>query len=637
MSFIAELKRRNVFKVGIAYAIVAWLLIQIASILFPTFAAPEWVMRVFTSIVILGFPIALILAWAFELTPQGIKPTPSVAPAESITRVTGQKLNVTIIGLLAFALVFVVVDNYVLKTGTRGSESVARQEQISNTSSDKGQMTNDKGLRTDDKGPVTRDRAEPAIAVLPFTDMSPNKDQDYFADGIAEEILNSLARIKDLEVRGRTSSFYFKGKNEELSTISKMLNVEYILEGSVRKAGNQVRITVQLINARKDEHLWSKTYDRTLEDIFAIQEDIAKSVADTLQISLGVGDLGRAPGMTRNVEAYDAYLAGRDLARKANRDNMLGAIEQLERAVALDPDFAVAWTQLADIYRGAVVFIPEKGKEFLAKSAAAASRAIKIAPETDFALRLAAQRSGDRVEVERLFKQALALSPDDAQTNSAYGAFLRSVGRPTEAIDYLQRAIRTEPLAASIRINLALANEYLENFTAAAAALNEGAKLSGDQADVYNSGLLVLAMEEHNRTLIDKYLPLVQGSSLLGNINRADSRDINQVMYGLLDDPQAAQVELRKFKSDPAYANPFAHSGIAVWACYFGDDGLALQIFQEEAPTTFPYWRPIHKGMRRLPGFKDLMRKVGLVDYWRKTGNWGEFCRPVGEDDFACE
>ena len=144
-------------------------------------------------------------------------------------------------------------------------------------------------------------------------------------------------------------------------------------------------------------------------------------------------------------------------------------------------------------------------------------------------------------------------------------------------------------------------------------------------------------MEEHNRTLIDKYLPLVQGSSLLGNINRADSRDINQVMYGLLDDPQAAQVELRKFKSDPAYANPFAHSGIAVWACYFGDDGLALQIFQEEAPTTFPYWRPIHKGMRRLPGFKDLMRKVGLVDYWRKTGNWGEFCRPVGEDDFACE
>jgi adenylate cyclase len=228
--------------------------------------------------------------------------------------------------------------------------------------------------------PVVSDMEEApkTIAVLPFEDISPEKNQGYFADGIAEELLNSLTRISELEVRGRTSSFYFKDRDEDLRTISNMLNVEYILKGSVRKAGEQVRITVQLINTQKDAHIWSETYERTMDDIFAIEDDIAQSVADALQITLRVGELGRVPGMTSNIAAYDAFLAGRSLWLQPGRENISQAIEQLEQALALDPDFAIGWNALANAYDLAAGRIPERGEEFLAKQKAALSRVVEL-------------------------------------------------------------------------------------------------------------------------------------------------------------------------------------------------------------------------------------------------------------------
>jgi adenylate cyclase len=492
-----------------------------------------------------------------------------------------------------------------------------------------------------EEAPVVGDveEAPKTIAVLPFENLSPEKDQAYFADGIAEELLNSLTRISGLEVRGRTSSFSFKGKDMDLPTISKMLNVEYILEGSVRKAGEQVRITVQLINTRKDAHIWSETYEHTMDDIFAIQDDIAQSVADALEITLGIGELGRTPGMTSNIAAYDTFLAGRSLRSQLGRENISQAIEQLEQAVALDPDFAIGWYVLAYAYnQAAISLIPERAEEFLSKYNAALSRVVELTPETDLALGVAASRSGDRVEVERLYKKALALAPANYDTNYEYGFFLNRVGRPTEAIDYFQRCVRLEPLASGPHIWLGLAYELSGNSNAAVMATKKARDLS-DQAALYNSGLLVLALEENNRALIDEYVALVQNTELFGNIS--DSRDIMQVMHALLDTPKEAGAELRLFLTDPAYSNPFNRHWIAIWASYFGEFELALQVSRESIGSNSAFiwtiWRPIHKGMRQLPGFKDLVRDLGLVDYWRTSGKWGDFCHPVGEDDFECD
>jgi len=485
-----------------------------------------------------------------------------------------------------------------------------------------------------------------SVAVLPFVNMSPDKDQEYFTDGVAEEVLNQLSLIHDLFVVGRTSSFSFKGRDEDLRVIGEKLGVSHILEGSVRKEGNRVRITAQLVKAADGYNLWSQSYDRNLNNIFAIQEDVAKSVADTLQITLRVGQLGRTPGMTRNVKAYDAYLAGRSLMHQLSRDSITRALERFVQAVTLDPNFAVAWYALTEAYSDGGVLIPERAGEFLAKRDAARSRVIELVPEADYALRIKAALSGDRVEVERLFKQALTRNPANYETNNGYGRFLFGVGQPTAAINYFQRASRVEPLSSFPLLYLGIAYEFIGKLDAAAAAWKQGRKMSNQPA-MFNGSLQVLALEENDRARIDEYFKVTAtGANELNPLaEMPGARDINQVMYALLDTPEAAIGELRRFMADPAYADPLNLSIIAIWASYFGEHELTLQIYHEmselvESSTGGPMsviWRPIHKDMRRLPGFKDLIRNLKLVDYWRASGNWGEFCHPVGEDDFECE
>jgi TolB-like protein len=249
-----ELKRRNVFKVGTAYVVLAWLLAQITDVFLEPFGAPDWVIKTILLVLVAGFPLALFFAWAFEMTPEGIKKEKDVDRNESITHETGQKLNLAIIFILVLALGYFAFDKFVLDV-ERDAELVRATEDIAAAAEAKP--------------------GQKSIAVLPFVNMSEDTSNEYFSDGISEEILNSLARVKELKVAGRTSSFAFKGQNQDLRKIGDALGVEHILEGSVRKAGAKVRITAQLIQVDDGFHLWSDTYDRELNDVFAIQDEIA--------------------------------------------------------------------------------------------------------------------------------------------------------------------------------------------------------------------------------------------------------------------------------------------------------------------------------------------------------------------------
>jgi len=602
-----ELKRRNVVKVAVAYAIVGWLLVEVATTVLPTFEAPQWVLQTITFVIVLGFPLALIFAWAYELTPEGLKREEEVDRSESITHQTGRKLDFLIIGVLGIAVIYFVSDKF---------------------------------FWTGEPATLTSVSTEQSIAVLPFVNMSSDPDQEYFSDGIAEDILNQLTKIRGLQVVGRTSSFAFKGMNEDLRVIGKKLNVANILEGSVRKVGNQVRITAQLIKVADGFHLWSDTYDRDLTDIFAIQEEIAKAVAKALSITLGVGEGDLGVGGTRNFDAYDAYLAGIAHMKQFGPEGTVRAIEYLEKAVALDPEFADAWSALAGSYRnGATYYIPERTEELYDKSEAATSRAIEIAPEAVASLIAAAslqKQNRDWTKAEQSLKKALELAPADYRTNLQNGLFLLDVGRPRETIDYYRRAVTSEPLLITPTSGLGFAHQVNRDFDEALKEFDRAKDLIGEQMGLtIATQFLAMAMGDH--ALLEETL------EKLANANSGPrfSQQISRTMLSLLDSPEAARTALHRLHSDPAFNFSQSRGAIGVWASYFDDPELALEnyreLFETRRDLIYSLWAPINEKMRRLPAFKDLVRDLGLVDYWRNSGKWGDFCRPLGHDDFECE
>jgi TolB-like protein len=312
VALFAELKRRNVVRVGLAYAVVGWFLAQVAEFAFENFGAPEWVLKSITVILLLGLPLALFFAWAFELTPEGIKRERDVVRDESITHATGRKLDFVIIGVLVLAVGFLLFEKF-------GASPVDNSTEIT----------------------VTSQRQ--SIAVLPFANLS--DDKDYFADGLSEELLNLLVKIPDLKVPGRTSSFKFKNHNEDLRIIGRALDVEHVLEGSVRRAGERIRITAQLIKVSDGYHLWSETYDRTMADIIDIQDDVAGKIAAALEVHL-------APASkltTSDSEAYALYLQAMAAAKVFNA-GPAPAVELLDQALEIDPTFAKAHELKAIVY-----------------------------------------------------------------------------------------------------------------------------------------------------------------------------------------------------------------------------------------------------------------------------------------------
>ena len=327
MSLYNELKRRNVFKVVLAYVIVAWLLLQVSDTLVPALHLPDWFHSGVAFVLILGFPVAIIFAWAFELTPEGLKKEKDVDRSESITHITSRKLDFVVIGLLVVALGYFAYDKFVLDPGRDSAEIEAAVEVAHEQAA----------------GPAESPGIEKSIAVLPFVNMSDDASNEYFSDGISEEILNALAHVKGLKVAGRTSSFAFKGRNQDLRLIGKTLNVSHILEGSVRKAGNMVRVTAQLIAVEDGFHLWADSYDRELTDIFAIQDEIAAAILGELKAEL-IGVQSLASSRT-DPRAYEKYLLAKQRMYTRSRPELEDAVELLDEALELDPEFAPAWAQ----------------------------------------------------------------------------------------------------------------------------------------------------------------------------------------------------------------------------------------------------------------------------------------------------
>src|SRR5438045_3841694 len=329
-NFLSELKRRNVYKVAIAYAVVGWLVIQVSSTVLPTFHAPEWVVQTLVMLVALGFPIALVIAWAFELTPEGLKRAEDVdLPLAKRAKSHGW-IYVVIIGALLSVAVFLLGRYTARNTVTpRENASAARTEA------------------------ATTAIPQKSIAVLPFENLSDDKNAAYFADGVQDEILTKLASIADLKVISRTSTAKYKSKPEDLKTVSQQLGVATVLEGSVQKAGDKVRVNVQLIDARVDSHLWAKTYDRDIKDVFAVESEVAQEIADSLQAKLSPAEantLATAP--TKDTAAYDLFLKGESQLRAANAslrpESFDEAITWYQQAIARDPNFALAMARLAE-------------------------------------------------------------------------------------------------------------------------------------------------------------------------------------------------------------------------------------------------------------------------------------------------
>jgi TolB-like protein/Tfp pilus assembly protein PilF len=445
MSLLAELKRRNVFRVGAAYLVVGWLLIEVADTVFPRLGLPDWTVTLVIAMLLLGLPLALFLAWAFELTPEGVKRTEDVAQDASVTPQTGRAIDRLILVGMVVVVAVIVADRFLFKDD--GRETPLPVEQVA-----EGPVTTPAPAATDTAGQP----GASSIAVLPFTDMSAAGDQEYFGDGLAEEILNLLAGVRELKVSGRTSSFSFKGKDTPIPEIGRALGVAHILEGSVRKAGERVRITAQLVKAEDGFHLWSETYDRQLADIFAIQDEIAGAIANALQLRL----VGQVAG-TGNLEAYDLYLQARTLIYKRTLRDLQEARGLIDRALALDPDYAPALAASGELWQLLSDGVSSYGDIPVLQADAAArrdlERALRLDPDladAHAALGLLSMSLGDYAAADAHLARALAINPSLTSANNWRALNYASSGRARDAVSAAREFAERDPLFVVNQANL---------------------------------------------------------------------------------------------------------------------------------------------------------------------------------------
>jgi len=594
-----QLKRRNVFRVAAAYVIVGWIVLQVGDLLLGIFEAPGWVAKTLAVIVAMGFPIACVFAWAFELTPEGVKRTVEVDQAASITAQTGRRLDVFIL----VALVALIAITLWLKT-----EQPAPTVTVSAT--------------VDEPAPAEPTIDPASIAVLPFVNMSEDPAQEYFSDGISEELLNVLAGIDALRVASRTSAFAYKDSPLRLPEIAAELGVAFILEGSVRKAANQVRITAQLIDTRDDRHLWSETFDRSLEDIFAIQSEIANAIGAALLKPLGL-DIAplEVAAATENLDAYDLYLKGRTLfTERDSAQDMAGALHALEQAVALDPSFLQALQLLAATYGLATYWgITERSREeFDQLAASTIDKACLLDP--DNALSYAVRgfvTNYDRYAVKALsdLNRALSLDPDLVDAVHWRGITFIEAGLMRRGIEDQRRCLELDPSYWNCANYIAGALINLGEIEAAA-SIAFRLRTEG-YADIPSEDV---AYAVH----IHPLYALERGRHAVG-LEGAPIHDWIEVMQNPSADRSPGWRKWLAWSERTGQSIP-----IPVAASYEAWDRVNL--VEQNGDWI---WLPQYSALRQSQAFREIARVYDWPSVWREYG-WPPQCRPVGDDDFAC-
>jgi len=452
------------------YLVGAWLLVQVAGTLLPMFGAPDWIGRSVVLLVAIGFVPALVFAWVFELTSDGLKKDAEVTAAESIAPQTAQRMNRMIVAVLVLALCYFGFDRFVLLP--------QRQHAMVTEATRAGVAQAKAEAKQEDTGK--------SIAVLPFIDLSPAHDQEYFSDGLSEELLNLLAQLPQLRVIARTSSFLFKGKNADIATIAKALNVATVLEGSVRKSGNTLRITAQLVRASDSTHIWSNTYDRELTDVFKLQDEIAGAVVAALKVKLLPNQQVTDAHRTGNTEAYEHYLIGKKFFDERRDSSYPLALAAFQRAIARDLKYARAWVGLCQAQDAISEYAASPAERDAGKRAVLASfeKAIALAP--DFAGGYAA-RANYRYRIERNwkgaeqdFRQAMALEPGGSANLTTYARELYLLGRLTDALALVRKAIDSDPLSTQARLTEGVVLSRLDRQPEARAALQRAIDISPD-------------------------------------------------------------------------------------------------------------------------------------------------------------
>lgn len=617
MNFMTELKRRNVFRVAALYAVGSWLLLQVGDILFGLMGLPDWALRIVLGILLLGFPVALVLAWIYELTPDGIRRERDVASGESIVNETGHKLNIVVIAAVFLALVVFGLD--------RMLKEPAETVKI-------GQVSEELAEGMSAGETATGPTSSATIAVLPFADMSPEGDQAYFSDGIAEEILNVLVKVDGLAVASRTSSFQFRNRESiGIPTIADELNVRLVLEGSVRTAGETIRITAQLIDAQADQHLWSETFDRTLttEQLFAIQDEIATAIVNAIRGDLGikVGETQAAQMPTANVDAYQMFLKGRSIYR--SRVALDEAEQTLARAFELDPEFADARAMQAAIYTIAPEYgyvlapSPKRSREF---SRELASEALALDPDNALALGvIGLSRQSDLGagggdwtygQIMEEFNQALDIEPDNLSVLNWRGLSYLIMGYFEQAETDFRRCIDNEPTYAPCRTNLALSFIGQERREEAKKEMINSAKKGALGPDA--ATLLTLADLERREAFF----------YVAGSLRLLRGWYANEELYDALVNPEGDHTALRQRLARFLVERGLEDSSAAELLIALGD-------FDKPNSLGFSFWLRPYTKFRKSDEFKRWLRKLGISDYWRENG-FPEMCQPLGGDDFEC-
>jgi TolB-like protein len=600
MSLIAELKRRNVFRVGVAYAIVAWLLLEVASVIFPGLHLPDWTLTFLVFLVVVGFPLAVIFAWAFELTPEGIKRESAVDPAEPITHVTGRKLDFAIIGLLVIAVVYFAVDKFVL-------EAEPEQAEVAG-----------------DPGPTAEAvEREKSIAVLPFVNMSGDPEQEYFSDGITEEIISALVKIPRLSVPARTSVFAFKGHLQDVREIGRELNVAHVLEGSIRSQGEQIRITAQLVKVDDGFHLWSETFDRRLENIFAVQEEIAAAIAQMLVGELDI-DIQTVPHRTSNMQAYDTYLHGRVLLRDRDEE----AIDVLREVTVTDPSFAPAWAALAIAYQ--VEGYRSRNDDYQEIALKIAQHALSLDSENVDALDALASVLRDTwqwAEAEKYFQIALAIDPQSSELLEDYAEFLCATARFDEYLAVSEKAYALDPNLSPLIDGYTYALTIHGRHQEAMDVMDRHAAKADFFGPVWKLPVLLAAGN------VDS------ASALIESISTDElPADIATTYTNLLrnHDDEGARTVLRSVFSPDNWSIYENYKYCARYVLLFtGDDNYVVEtlfaLFQKIMQGNAEIiWHPLLSSARQLPAFGDVLELLNLPTYWDSV-RWPDICsRDVG-------